>query len=81
MIADMFRNKKLNPMVTEIFLRGRYLDISLVFIIQFYFSVLKNIKLNSTYYFIMKFETNKSFKSFTFNHSSDFDFEDFMNFG
>ena len=61
MIADMFRNKKLNPMVTEIFLRGRYLDISLVFIIQFYFSVLKNIKLNSTYYFIMKFQTNKSF--------------------
>ena len=54
MIADMLSNKKLNPMVTELFIRGRKLNISLVFITQSYFSVPKNIRLNSTQYFIMK---------------------------
>ena len=54
MIADMFSNKKLNPMVTELFIRGRKLNISLVFITQFYFAVPKNIKLNSTHFFVMK---------------------------
>ena len=46
MVADMFSNKKLNPIVTELFLRGRKLNISLVFITQSYFAVLKNIRLN-----------------------------------
>ena len=54
MIVDMFSNKKLNPMVTELFIRGKKLNISLVFITQFYFAVPKNIKLNSTHFFIMK---------------------------
>ena len=46
MVADIFSNKKLNPIVTELFLRGRKLNISLVFITQSYFAVLKNIRLN-----------------------------------
>ena len=50
--------KKLNPKVTELFIRGRKLDIFLVFITQSYFPVLKNIRLNSTHYFVMK-TTNK----------------------
>ena len=54
MIADMLSNKKLNPTVTELFIRGRKLNISLVFITQSYFPVPKNIRLNSTYYFVMK---------------------------
>ena len=41
MIADMLSNKKLNPIVTELFIRGRKLNISLVFITQFYFAVPK----------------------------------------
>ena len=53
MIADMLSNKNLNSVVTELFIRGRKLNISLVFITQSYFAVPKNI-LNSTYYFIMK---------------------------
>ena len=53
-IADMCSNKKLNPMVTELFIRGGKLNISLVFITQSYFAVPKNIRLNSTHYFIMK---------------------------
>ena len=53
MIADMLNNKKLNPIVTELFIRGRTLNISLVFITQYYFAVPKDIKLNFTHYFIV----------------------------
>ena len=56
MIADMFSNKQLNPVVTEMFITGRKLNISLVFITQSYFVVPKNIRLNSTYYFIPNFK-------------------------
>ena len=54
MIANMLSNKKLNPIVTELFIRGRKLNISLVFIKQSFFNVPKYVRLNSTYYFIMK---------------------------
>ena len=54
MIADMLSNKKPNPIVTELFLGGRELNISLAFIMQSYFAVPKNIRPNSTHYFIMK---------------------------
>ena len=50
----MLSNKKLNPMVTELFIRGRKLNVSPVFITQSYFAVSKNIRLNSRHYFIMK---------------------------
>ena len=54
MIADMLSNKKLNPIVTELILRGRKQNISFVFITKSYFAGPKNISLNSTLYFIMK---------------------------
>ena len=54
MIADMLSNKKLNPIVTELFIRGRKLNIYLAFITQSYFAVPKNIRLNSKHYFILK---------------------------
>ena len=54
MTADMLCNKKLNPIVTELFVRGRNLNIFLVFIAGSYFAVPKNIRLSSTHYFIMK---------------------------
>ena len=50
----MVSNKRINPVVTAFFIRGRKLNISLVFITQSYFAVPKNIKLNSTHYFIIK---------------------------
>ena len=52
MIADMINNKKLNPIVTELFIRGRKLNISLVFITQFYFKVPKDVRLNSTLFLL-----------------------------
>ena len=54
MIPDMLGNKKFNPIVTELFIRGRKLNISLVFVTQSYFLVPKNIRLNSAQYFVMK---------------------------
>ena len=54
MIVDMRINKKLNPIVTELFIRERKLNISLVFITKSYFAVPKSIKLNSTHYFVTK---------------------------
>ena len=53
-IADMINNKKLNPIVTELFIRGRKLNICIVFITQSYFKVPKDARLNSTHFFIMK---------------------------
>ena len=54
MIADMINNKKLNPVVTELFLRRRKLNICIVFITQSYFKVPKDVRLKSTHFFIMK---------------------------
>ena len=54
MIADMINNKKLNSVVTELFIRGRKLNISLIFITQSYFKVPKDVRNNSTDFFIMK---------------------------
>ena len=54
MIADFIINEKLNPIVTEFFIRGRRLNIYIVFITQSYFRVLKDVSLNSIHFFIMK---------------------------
>ena len=78
MIADMESNKKLSPIVTEFFLRGRKLNILLVFISQSYFKVPKIIRLNATHYFIMKIPNKRKLQEIASNHSSDIDFKDFM---
>ena len=60
MIAGMLSDEKFHPVVTELFIRRRKLNISLVFITLFYFPVPRNIRLNSTNYFIMKISTNST---------------------
>ena len=79
MIADMINNKKLNPVVTELFIRGRTLNISIVFITKSYFKVPKDVRLNSTQFFIMKIPNKRELQQIALNHSSDIDFKDFMN--
>ena len=74
----MLSNKKLNPIVTELFIRGRKLNISFVFITKCYFAVPKNIRLNSTHYFIMKILNKRELQQIAFNHSSDTEFKGFM---
>ena len=79
MIGDMHNNKKLNPIEAELFIRGRKLNISLIFITQSYFAVSKNNRTNSVHYFIIKIPSKRDLQQIVFNHSSDIDFQDFMN--
>ena len=68
-IADMINNKKLNSILTEYFMRGGKLNISLVFITQSYFKVPKEVRLNSTHFFIMKIPNKRKFHQIPLNHS------------
>ena len=78
-IADMLSNKKLNPIVTELFIKGGKLNIDLVFIILSSFFE-ENIRLNSTHYFILKIPNKQELQQIALNHSSGIDFQDLMNF-
>ena len=69
----MINNKKLNPIVTEFFIRGRKLNISIAFITQSYFKVSKDVRLNSTHFFIMKIPSKREPQQIALNHSSDID--------
>ena len=70
--------KKLNSIVTELFIRGRKLNITLVFITQSYFKVAKDVRLNSTYFFIMKIPHKRELEQIVLNHSSDINSKDFI---
>ena len=61
MIVDMINNRKLNSIVTELFIRHRKLNISLVFVTQLYYMVPKDLRLNSTHFFIMKIPNKREF--------------------
>ena len=61
MIVDMINNKKFNPLVTELFIRVRKLNISIVFITQSYFKVPKEIRLNSTHFLSRKLQIKENF--------------------
>ena len=74
----MINNKKLNSVVTELFIRGRKLNISLVFITQSYFKVPKDVRLNSTHFFIMKIPNKRELQQIALNHSSDINSKDFI---
>ena len=78
LIADMINNKKLDPIVTDLFIRGRKLKILIVFITQSYFKVPKDVRLNSSHLFIMKIPNKRELQKITSNQSSDIDFKDFI---
>ena len=75
----MVHNKKLNSIVTELFIRGRKLNISLVFITQSYFKVSKDVRLNTTQFFIAKISYKRELRQIAINHSSDTSTKDFDN--
>ena len=79
MIADMIDNKKLNSIVTELFIRGRKLNISLFFITQSYFKVPKDVRQNATHFFIMKVPNKRELQQIPLNYSSDIDFKYIFN--
>ena len=78
MIADMINNKRLDSIVTELFSRGRKINISFAFISQSYFKVPEDVRLNTTHFFIMKIPNKTELQQIALNHSSDTDFKDFM---
>ena len=77
MIADLIHNKKLNSIVTEWFIRGRKLNLSLVFITKSYFKVPKDVRLNTSHFLIAKISNKRDI--FATNHSSDMSTKDFAN--
>ena len=79
MIADMINNIKLNSIVTELFVRGRKLNFSLVFIMQSYFKVPKDVRLNTAHVFIPKIPDKRELQHNAINHSSDISTKDFIN--
>ena len=74
----MINNRKLNSVVTELFIIGRKLNISLAFIAQSYFKVSKDVRLNSTHFFIMKIPNKRELQQIALNHSSDINSKDFI---
>ena len=78
MIADMISNRKLNPVVTELFIRDRKLNISIVFMTQSYFKVPKAVRLNTAHFFIMEIPKERELQQFAIYNSSDIDFKNFM---
>ena len=79
MIADMINNKKIYSMMTKLFIRGRKLNISLVFITQSYFKVPKDVKLNTTHFFIAKISNKIELQQIAISHSSEISSKDFTN--
>ena len=78
MITDIMTNKKFQAIIKELFIRCRKLDISLVFIKEFCFSVPKEVRLNSSHCLIMNIYTKRELQQITINHSADIDYKDFV---
>ena len=75
----MINKKKLNPIATELFIRGRKINMSIFLISKSYFKMPKDVRLNSTHFFIMKIPNKRELQQIALNHSSDINFKDFMN--
>ena len=78
MIADIMSNEKFQAIIKELFIRCRKVNISLVFITQSYFSVPKDVRLNSIHYLIMKINNRKELQNIAIYHSADVDYYDFV---
>ena len=76
MITDIPSNKKLNPVVTKLFIRGGKSNTSLVFTLQSYFLVPKNIRLNTTHYLVVKIPNKEELQLIEFNHLANIDFQE-----
>ena len=78
MIADIEYNKNFKRIIKELFYRARKINISIVFITQSYFRALKDARLNSTHYIIMKINNKKEFKRIAEEKSGHLDYQDFL---
>ena len=78
MKTDIMNNKKFKAIIKELFISCRKLNISFVFITQSYFTVPKDVRLNSTHCLIMKISNRKELQNIAINHSADIDYKDFI---
>ena len=78
MILDIMTNKKFQSIIKELFIRCGKINISLVFITQSYFSERKDVRLNSTHYFILKVNNKRELQNIAMNHSADIHYKDFI---
>ena len=78
MIAGIIHHKNLNAVVTELFIRDRKLNISIVFITESYFKLAKDVRLNSTNFFSMKISSKRELQQIVLDHSSDNDLKYFI---
>ena len=79
MIADMINSKKLNSVVTKLFIRDKKLNITFAFIIRYYLKVSKDIRLNTTQFCITKIPNKGELQQIALNHSSDISTKDLIN--
>ena len=78
MIADIMSNKKFQTIIKDLLIWCRKVNISLVFITQSRFSAPNNVRLNSTYYLIMKINNKKELQNIAIDHSADIDHNNFV---
>ena len=77
-IANIMNNETFQAIIKELFIRCRKLNVSLVFTTQSFFYVPKEIRLNSTYYLMMKIHNKREVKNIDINHSADIEYKDFI---
>ena len=75
---DIIADKKFQAIIKDLFIRCRKLNISFAFITQSYFSVPKDVRLNSIHYLIKKINNKNELQNTAINHSADIDYKDFM---
>ena len=78
MVPEIISSKTFEAIIKELFIRCRKLNISLVFITQSYFSVPKDVRLDSIHYLIMKINNKRKLQNIAFDHSADIDYKDFL---
>ena len=78
MISDTEYNNNLKKIIKKLFFRGRKINVSIVFITQSYFRALKDARLNSTHYILMKINNKNELKKIAEEKSSLFDYKDFL---
>ena len=78
MIADIEHNKQFKRIIKELFYRACKINVLIVFITQSYFRALKDARLNSTHYILMKIGNKKELKSIAEEKSGHLDYKDFL---
>ena len=78
MISHVMSDKKAQQILKDLFIRCRKLNISLCFLTQSYFSVLKDVRLNCTHYILFKLNNKRELQNIAIDHAADINYKDFI---